>query len=68
MLWASVKKSVTNPAWIRKAIAALIVCALAAVAKGMVPEVVGQWINIAEPFLAFLGVWFTPNAQDKPGL
>lgn len=65
MLWDSVKKSVTNPAWVRKALAALIVCAMAAVAKGLLPHEVDAWINVAEPFLAFLGVWAVPNSPEK---
>lgn len=65
MLWESVKKSVTNPAWIRKAIAALIVCVLAAVARGLLPHAVDEWINVLQPLLVFLGVWAVPNAPEK---
>jgi hypothetical protein len=65
MLWESIKKSVNNPAWIRKAVAALVLSALLAVAKGQLPDAVGIWINIAQPILLFLGVWAVPNSDDK---
>lgn len=60
----AIKKSLNNPAWIRKALAALILCVLAAVAKGMLPDAVGAWITVLQPLLVFLGVWAIPNSPE----
>ncbi len=64
MLWQNIKKSLNNPAWVRKALTALLLCALAAVARGMAPEAIADWITVLQPLLVFLGVWAVPNADD----
>jgi hypothetical protein len=54
-----------KPAEIKKSLAALVSCALLAVAGHLLPGVVGQWIQVLQPFLVAYGVWQAP-ANEAP--
>lgn len=61
----SIKKYLSNPKQIRKAIVALVACALLAVAEGLLPSVVATWIHVLQPLLVAYGVWQVPNDPEK---
>jgi hypothetical protein len=61
----AVKQFVTNPAQVRKALVALVACIGIAVAKGVVPEVVGTYLTVLQPLLVAYGVWKVPNAEEE---
>lgn len=59
-----IKKYLSNPKQIRKAIVALVACIMLAVAQGLVPDQVSVWINVLQPLLVAYGVYRVPNADD----
>jgi hypothetical protein len=56
-----------KPAEIKKSLAALISCALLAVAGHLLPGAVGQWIQVLQPLLVAYGVYAAPrNVHPTP--
>jgi hypothetical protein len=54
-----------KPAEIKKSLAALVSCALLAVAGHLLPGAVGEWIQVLQPLLVGYGVWQVP-ANEAP--
>ena len=61
----AVKQFVTNPAQVRKAIAALVASALLGVSAKVLPDAVGTWLNVLQPILVAYGVWHVPNEAEE---
>lgn len=62
---SAIKLFLTDPAQVRKCIAAVISCAVLLVAAQVLPAGVGVWIQALTPLLVGYGVWQAPNA-DAP--
>lgn len=60
-----IKKYLSNPAQIRKALVALIACIMLAVAQGLLPDAISEWVKVLQPLLIAYGVWQVPNAPEK---
>lgn len=58
-----VKSYLSNPAQIRKALAAFLACVLLGVGAHVLPAVVGHWLTVLQPILVAYGVWQAPNGE-----
>ena len=58
---SAVKHFFSDPAYVRKSIAALVSSALLLIASHQLPDAVGLWIAGFQPLLVAYGVWQVPN-------
>lgn len=61
-----VKSYLSNPAQIRKALAAFLACVLLGVGAHVLPAVVGHWLTVLQPILVAYGVWQAPENDPAP--
>lgn len=62
---SAIKRFFANPAYVRKAITALVASALLLIASHQLPDTVGLWIAGFQPLLVAYGVWVTPNTPAE---
>lgn len=58
---SAIKHFLSNPAEVRKSVAAFLGCVLLGVSAHVLPSEVGAWIQVAQPILIALGVYHIPN-------
>ena len=63
----AVKHYLSNPAQVRKMLMALVSCVVLAVGSHLLPAVVGDWLQIAQPLLVAYGVYKVPNERSTLG-